>query len=227
MDASDPIPTKVDKYIRLEVQRPLSKTEIKSFVKTVEQYGPQNNLSSVTINDSDGNATEVRLVHQKFRDGRERYELPLKRDLMEKEIVEIVDAWDAYYPEGDFVIETSAEQVEERQNFMHDAIIVEDDRFDQLCEALAQAQHESWMTERVDEGWRFGERMSQKEKTHPMLRPWHELPDKYRKIDRTTPQMFIEELNRLGYYIVDAEQFEGFAREGNRGDLLEQLSDTG
>lgn len=209
MDASTPIPTKVGMYIRLETHRPLSKAEIRQFLETVDRYGPANVVSSLQMtNPKTQEPEEVRVVRRKLKDGREQYDVPLKRDLTEREVVTILEAWDAYYPQGDFVLESSAEDLNAKREMLADAIVLKQGKYEGLCEALAKTQHSSWIRERTTEGWRYGEKYDRRAKTHPMLRPWQELPEKYRKVDTDTPQTFLEELNRQGFMVVKADELD-------------------
>src|ERR1017187_4311131 len=44
------------------------------------------------------------------------------------------------------------------------------------CDAGPQASHESWMAQKVAEGWTFGSVKDPEAKTHPCLVPFAELP---------------------------------------------------
>lgn len=45
------------------------------------------------------------------------------------------------------------------------------------------AQHNSWMKEKLDQGWKFGEKKDADAKTHPCLVPFEKLPDFQKKKD--------------------------------------------
>jgi len=45
------------------------------------------------------------------------------------------------------------------------------------------AQHNSWMKEKVDNGWVYGEVKDAEKKTHPCIVPFDELPEFQRKKD--------------------------------------------
>lgn len=42
--------------------------------------------------------------------------------------------------------------------------------------APASAQHEAWMVDKLDKGWKYGKTKSEAKKTHPCLVPFSELP---------------------------------------------------
>ena len=53
-----------------------------------------------------------------------------------------------------------------------------------LTEALARQEHESWMAERSDNGWKYGPEKDVKKKISPYLVPYEELPEDVRQMDR-------------------------------------------
>lgn len=213
MDASQPVAVKLPRYIRIQVDEELSKADVRRWFKIVETYGPQNIISSVSLVRPKGGPAEVLLIHRKMADGKHIYDIPLKRDLTNKEIKTVLEQWNTYY-DKDFLLETTQVEISQQREMLADAIVVKDDSYEKLCEAIAKSQHTMWMNERVQKGWRYGEKVNPRAKTHPMLRPWQELPEDYRKVDEKTPQMFIEELNRMGFTVVKTEELE---------DLMEQV----
>jgi len=195
MDASRPIPTELNKFIRISLDDKLSDSEKRRWYKIVETFKV---IAPRPMLGTDGN---VVLIHKKM-DSRHVYDIPLKRDLTENEIKNILEQWDNYFKIKDFIVEASHGDIEKQKQMLSDAMVVKDDSYEQLCEAIAKTQHTVWMHERIDNGWRYGEKPSSVSKTHPMLRPWHELPEKYKNIDLRTPQVFLEELKRMGFTVV-------------------------
>ncbi len=43
--------------------------------------------------------------------------------------------------------------------------------------------HQRWMDNKLEQGWRYGEAKNEETKTHPCLRPYHELPPSQRAKD--------------------------------------------
>jgi len=207
MTASDPLPLALQKFIRLEVDEELSNQQTKRWFEIVNTYGPQNVVSSVTTIKPKGGSTDVMLVHRKTTNGKHFYDIPLKRDFLEKEVKIIVEQWKSEF-EDDFAIEVSQIDINAQKASLDDAIVVKDESYEKLCEAIAKSQHIVWMNERVARGWRYGEEFDRNGKTHPMIKPWHELPDEYRAIDDKTPQVFIKELNKMGFSVVKTSDLE-------------------
>jgi len=50
-------------------------------------------------------------------------------------------------------------------------------------EAKDDAHHNSWMKDKIDDGWVFGEIKDPEKKTHPCIVPFNELPEFQQKID--------------------------------------------
>lgn len=44
-------------------------------------------------------------------------------------------------------------------------------------DAPTSAQHDQWMAQKIETGWKYGKAKSGRKKTHPMLVPYAELPE--------------------------------------------------
>ena len=212
-------PTQNPMYIRLTTTAPLQKSEVKMWFNTVKSLLPSGVLGSLQVRNPDNELTNVQLIH-KTEKGKHLYEIPLNRDMVPREVEPIVTAWDAYYPEGDFDIETSAAEIEASRQKLADAIVVKENEYNQLCDTLAKHQHTAWYKSRADKGWRYGISINRKDKTHPMMRPWEELPEEYRTVDYELPKMLMNFFEEQGYVVVKktdlAKWLQGpqFKREG-------------
>jgi RyR domain len=71
-----------------------------------------------------------------------------------------------------------------------------------LMEALAQHVHDLWALKRMAEGWRYGARRSDAEKTHPGLVAYGDLADSEKDYDRTTARETLRAILALGYCII-------------------------
>ncbi|MEW6386503.1 MAG: RyR domain-containing protein [Thermodesulfobacteriota bacterium] len=68
-------------------------------------------------------------------------------------------------------------------------------------ETMAIMEHDRFMKERVEAGWRFGDKRNEKEKTHPCLLPWEELPEVEKDKDRNTVRRIPEFLAEIGFEV--------------------------
>lgn len=197
---------KPDRYIALITTEPLDRPALRCWLHCVRETAPPGTPTTVPTVDNEGYPRVVSLIHQET-DDRHRYLVALTRDLAEAETKRIVDAFAAENPELDFDIQTSQTSLDPTGNM----VAVERDHYLELCAALAKRRHEAWVRERTDAGWRYGTTFSAKNKTHPLLRPWTELPDRYRKPDLDTPQTVLDLLRDQGYAIVSKDDLERVA----------------
>ena len=72
---------------------------------------------------------------------------------------------------------------------------------DELIERMACNVHEVWAQGRIAEGWTWGEQRDDKQKTHPCLVPYEELPDAEREYDRQTAVQTLKLILKLGFKI--------------------------
>jgi hypothetical protein len=69
----------------------------------------------------------------------------------------------------------------------------------ELVERLAENNHDHWAQKRLCEGWCYGPKRSDAEKTHPDLVPYGELSESEKEYDRKTVVEAIKAMMALGY----------------------------
>lgn len=107
------------------------------------------------------------------------YIVPLARNLSDAEVDSIAKAWNDAWKDGDFVINWSQDdQMEE------DVRVLQTNLLEQIVDTAAKQSHNRWYENMVEDRWQWGPKMSTKNKMHPMLRPWDDLPEKYRSRER-------------------------------------------
>ncbi len=72
---------------------------------------------------------------------------------------------------------------------------------DEEVEKLAKHEHEFWMQEKLDGGWRYGKVRNDSEKLHDCLVPWDDLPEEEKEKDRDTAQNIPSTLAAAGFTI--------------------------
>lgn len=192
----------VDHYITLVVEKKLDKDLIKKWYQTVKKNAPDGTVTGAQVVKPGYGRTSASLVYTTDKN-KHLYKVPLSRDFTNKEVEKIIDAWIEEEKDLDFQIETGVTQQEALHQTPDDAIEVSEDTYRNLCETLAKFQHNKWYKERTAQGWTYGTKLSHKNKTHPMLRPWEQLPDDYRKIDYELPKVFMKLLNEMGFVVLD------------------------
>jgi len=198
--------TEIPLFIQLKTDHPLSKEEAIAWYRCVKDNAPSGTLTSVQTTNPQGDPDVVFMVHKETQDGIHLYVIPLTRDLIDEEVAKIEEA----YPEGE--IEASSEDVKSARQGPADAVVMSEDDYNHLCETLAKHQHQRWYEARANSGWSFGLLVNETSKQHPLMRPWEQLPEDYRKVDYELPHLFMNMLVEQGYVVV------------NRNDLNEWLN---
>jgi hypothetical protein len=199
-------PVTISSYIMLKTVEPISKSVMRSWYRCAKEFLPNGIISSVQTTDDHGNLRGVTMVHRE-KDGEHDYIIPLTRDILDREAQPVVNAFVKACPNSDFDIEISSAQADLANT--SNAIEVNDSKYTDLCTAWAKKQHEDWLKDRLDGGWRYGTTMSLKNKTHPLVRQWSELPDQFRKIDTNQPQALLDLLNDQGYSVIAKAELDG------------------
>ena len=71
----------------------------------------------------------------------------------------------------------------------------------ELTEKLAENAHEIWARQRLAAGWTHGAQRDDKDRKHPCLVPYAELPDSEKEYDRNTAMETLKVILSLGYTI--------------------------
>lgn len=75
------------------------------------------------------------------------------------------------------------------------------DAMNQLVEQLARNVHDNWALGRIKEGWTYGSQRDDKNKKHPCLVDYDELPENEKEYDRNTAVETIKLILKLGWNI--------------------------
>ena len=66
---------------------------------------------------------------------------------------------------------------------------------------MAKNVHEVWAQERIKQGWTYGAKRDDVQKTHPCLVPYEELPEEEKEYDRNTSIGTLKLIMKLGFKI--------------------------
>jgi len=72
----------------------------------------------------------------------------------------------------------------------------------EMSELFAKNTHDVWAAQRLSEGWKYGAKLSDKEKTTPCLVHYDDLPENEKKYDRNTAMETLKMIKLLGFEIV-------------------------
>ena len=85
---------------------------------------------------------------------------------------------------------------------------------DDEIEKLAEMEHERWMQQKLDAGWRYAKRINKARELHKDLVPWHDLPPDEQEKDRGLVRGIPRILEKAGYTMVRLSQGgTGFTRK--------------
>lgn len=201
-------------YVKLTSQEHLGIKAAREWYRLILRILPSGLPSYISSMDNQGNIEETRLVRRNIDNGTELI-VPLNRDLVPTELQALADAWREISPPGQYSISTNPTQ-DQKLNQAVNGLKIEQDEYQSLCLQLAKVQHEGWMREKSKQGWSYGPVLSISNKTHPMMRPWDDLPAQYKDVDTNNPENFLNFLNNQGYAVVRQEEL---------GALLKVLRD--
>jgi hypothetical protein len=193
----------IPRFVKLVSPDHISLEDARLWYQTVLKTAPQGVLSSINMI-SGGKPEDYRVVRRD--EGKSKaLIIPLTRDLLPDELERISTAWMQVCPSGKFAVRCNTNQADKLENKVQD-ITMPREEYLSLCVELAKRQHESWMRDKADLGWRYGPKISMANKTHPMIRPWSDLPDQYKDVNTDNPENFLNFLNNQGYAVVRKEE---------------------
>lgn len=198
-------PISIDRYIKLVSKDELDTNDVKAWFRSVHNHAPSGVVRSINVVGPKGKPKSVCLVHRVNEDDEHNYLVPLTRDLSPDEVETIVHAFVERCPKLDFDVETHETTLQAKD---HAGISLDAAKHVALCTALAKHKHEDWMRERTDAGWRYGTKFDSDEKTHPLLMPWDQLPNRYKAPDMDWPQKLVTMLNDQGYAVIQKDELD-------------------
>ena len=71
----------------------------------------------------------------------------------------------------------------------------------ELMEKISENVHENWSMGRIREGWTYGPRRDDNDRTHPSLVPYDQLSESEKEFDRNTAAETLKLILALGYTI--------------------------
>ena len=173
-----------DFYIQQRTERYLDADQIQRWYLTVEMLAPQG-----VIKDDDQTGNFVLAL----QDNELLYRVELVRHLTAQEAERIVEGY-MRITEHEFEIETSnvyRANADLAHPFETDYQISVDAK-NVLKDAYARQSHNQWIQGKMREGYRYGLKLNLKEKTHPAMRPWDDLPKEYRRLPESSDKELLD-----------------------------------
>ena len=183
----------MDNFIALSVKTEDEADDLgRGWYKCVRDTLPDGILDTFSV--GDGRASMKRKVTK----GRVVYTIKLLRNVTEREVKAVSDRLGTM-TKKDFTVSSSVLElnVAEEVPVKVDASLAQE-----LALKWAREEHEQWMKKALDNGWQYGVKLDKKEKRHPLLRPFQDLPESYRAVDMSRIEDLMHFLNESGYIIV-------------------------
>ena len=182
-----------DFYILQRTPSALTAEQIQKWYYTIELLGPD----AIMAGDDDTNSLVLAMQDTDYL-----YIIPLVRHLTADEAERIVEGY-MRVTEHDFSIESSnvyRANADLGHPFEYDIQMDEGAR-EIIQQNMERQNHNKWISEQQERGWRFGLNFDQVNRTHPAMRPWDDLPESYKR-KRVT-----EDKELLDFYIKNKSKF--------------------
>lgn len=75
-------------------------------------------------------------------------------------------------------------------------------QIDQIIEVVSKCVHDAWVQDRETNGWQYGAKRNDDLKQSPAMRPYDELSEDVKELDRVTVRATLRALLDLGYTVV-------------------------
>lgn len=194
-------PVKPQFHIKLVTSELLDHSYVRRWYNLAKQALPNGiQIGSQVLHPREG-LQSVRLMHVKLKSGQHEYIIPLGRHLTDTEY-QVVKAETENHFDQAHQLESSAPKINDIDQMPDGHPQIKPDDYEQICDTLAKHLHNRWCLQKQAQGWRFGTKHSAREKTTPLMRPWHELPETHKEVDLELPVDFIAIMKRFGYSFV-------------------------
>jgi hypothetical protein len=188
-------------FIQIIVPQPLDQDQTQLWFRTVKSCLPSG-MVGVTAIASGDQTRDSFYYHRVTANGKHAYVIPLVRDVEISEAHDLVRAWCTAYPQGDFLMDYSQSPDVPEPGPQR----LEQGKLTQVLDAWARSQHQRWMDHTLAQGWRYGVKMSTREKTHPWLQPWENLPPAAQARNLEAVSDLLKLLDGFGYSICQNPQ---------------------
>jgi hypothetical protein len=180
-------------YIRLSTTTGLGDDAVKLWFGAVSDAGPEGCIASTELR---ADRTPVRFYMRESK-GQQIYTVVLSRNLTNEEATKIAEAYAQTVPNGDFEITYS-------QQFQQDTKPkqISTNLIKAIALEAAKKNHGSWLRQKTNEGWRFGQKHSPKQKMSPVLQDWENLSEQYQRHEYQRMLSLMEVLEGMNLSLV-------------------------
>ncbi|XP_030626784.1 ryanodine receptor 3 [Chanos chanos] len=87
------------------------------------------------------------------------------------------------------------------------------EKLDYIASTYAEHSHEKWCFDKLAQGWSMGEKVDEKAKTHPLLKPYKELSEKERETYRYPVKESLKSMLAMGWNIERTKEGEAMFQQ--------------
>lgn len=179
-------------YICIDTEYDLSDESVLCWMKCVTENGPPGIVASSEIS---SNNEQMRFYRRK--DGNtNHYVAVTARNLTAEEATDIAKSFSDLNPDGDFLIHWSQEPIHDNKN-----LELEENLTKAIALEAAKLNHNRWIQNKMQDGWKYGTSLSSGSKTSPMCRDWDSLPDSYKRNELERMVSLLEILDKMNLMI--------------------------
>ena len=175
-------------YICLDTNQDLPDESVMCWIRCVSEAGPPGIMASTEPQPGE---QQMSFYRRKTNDTN-HYVAVLARDLTGEEATSIAKSYSDRNPEGDFLVHWSQEPVND-----NGPAEMAEDMIKAIALEAAKLNHNHWLRKRTDEGWRFGQKHSHRDRVSPTCRDWDGLPESYRRNEYQRMVTLLEVLDQM------------------------------
>lgn len=176
-------------YISLNVPNDLTETQALEWYKIVRDTAPEGVCVSTEVGPKNKATRFYMENHGKDR----KYVVVLARDLLGEEAYKIAQKLEGKLSDIDFEIDWS-----QPAELVGKNIALKEDTFKAVALEASKRAHNAWVAQKISEGWRFGQKTNNVDKTSPLCANWENLSEVYRKNEYRRMLGLLEVLNEMG-----------------------------
>ena len=153
-------------HIMLRTNEHLPSDTALKWYQIVRDFAPKNIIYSYELN---GNLIAMEYGLYMEDELPHAYIVPLTRDMTADEASFVVEAW-SYLYQADCDVEISNQFVDNGFGEFDNSINIDEEIKTQVTNDIQKWEHNRWVDNKIQEGWRCGSYFNSKQKTHPALK---------------------------------------------------------
>jgi hypothetical protein len=180
-------------YICLTTATPLSDQNLQSWIEAVIHSAPSGTITATQVPPNNENLC----FYRRDLNDKNHYIASLSRDLNNDEATAIAKKFSEITPINNGKITWSQKPYsdDKPQKLSQDIIKA-------IALEAARMNHNRWVQRKLDEGWRYADQPSNKQRTSPVCRNWDQLPDAYKRAEYQRVSSLLEVLDQMNLRLV-------------------------